>query len=204
MKPKGCAMSSDLSSGNKTRQRTASVWPHLVIREAAIGFLVLAILVFVSLLSPLGLLPPADSSSTEIAAKAPWFFVGMQEMLYHLSPEFASAAIPALAVLFLFAFPYLSWKTILLRELGSGKWIVLAVGLFLTVSFVIFARIPFYSQAVLTLLFVLFGAVACWKKQSPVGRISLTEFIFAYLFVSYAVWTIIGQCFRTSDWHLVF
>jgi len=85
--------------------------PHLFWREAAVAFLLVAALsVFSALVeAPLG--PAANPGLSLNPAKAPWYFVGFQEMLVHLHPLFAVVVMPALGALALVALPYLGFPT---------------------------------------------------------------------------------------------
>jgi hypothetical protein len=53
----------------------------------------------------------ANPMVTTDPAKAPWYFVGLQELLEHMHPTLAGIVIPACLVLFLIALPYVdhSW-----------------------------------------------------------------------------------------------
>jgi len=59
----------------------------------------------------------ANPMVTTNPAKAPWYFVGLQELLEHMHPTLAGIIIPTILVLFLLALPYLDSR----RE-GKGKW----------------------------------------------------------------------------------
>ncbi|MFA4987072.1 MAG: hypothetical protein WC712_10840 [Candidatus Brocadiia bacterium] len=180
-----------------------STWPHLVTREAAVGLLVCASVAFFSLAYPLGLLPPADPAAGTFTAKAPWFFVGLQEMLYHLPPWLAAGVLTPLAVLFLIGFPYFGRSgansesnAAAVRSTAALSFAVLAALLVFT------APIPFYSQAALSIVFaiVLMFPALCFGH---LNHLSLVEILLAYLLVSYVMWTIIGQFLRTADWNWV-
>jgi hypothetical protein len=182
--------------------KTVTAFPHLVVREATVGFLVLAGLALFALTVPLEMLPPASDEFADAARKAPWFLVGVQEMLYHLPPKWTAAFLPALAVLFLLAMPYLSWKRVALGELrhSAGKWAWFVLWLVLAAAFHFGAVMPFHAQTALTLLFLglsVWGVFA--PRRSPAG-LSLTEVFFLYLVASYGVWTITGLWLRTDDW----
>jgi quinol---cytochrome c reductase cytochrome c subunit, bacillus type len=49
----------------------------------------------------------ANPQVTTDPAKAPWYFVGLQEMLEHMHPTLAGVIIPSMLVLFLVALPYI-------------------------------------------------------------------------------------------------
>lgn len=199
-------MKSDDGLTSSTEPKTVPAWPHLVVREMAVAFFVTAGILGFSIAFPLDLLPPADPSAAEFAAKAPWFFVGMQEMLYHLPPAYAASVIPAIVILFLYALPYLSWRHITFTELNAKpqKWVLPIIFLCLSASFYFLAVIPFVTQAVLTLLFACLALILISKPAWRISRISVWEFSFCYMICSYAMWTIVGLFLRTSDWSWVF
>ena len=59
----------------------------------------------------------ANPAVTTNPAKAPWYFVGLQEMLEHMHPTLAGIIIPGLLVAFLVALPYLDNN-----PRGAGRW----------------------------------------------------------------------------------
>lgn len=59
----------------------------------------------------------ANPLVTTDPAKAPWYFVGLQELLEHMHPVLAGVLIPSVLVMFLIALPYLD----VTRE-GVGTW----------------------------------------------------------------------------------
>lgn len=82
------------------------VWPNLLFRELLVTLGFLALLTALSLVVDAPLEDPADPSHTPNPAKAPWYFVGLQELLVYFDPWLAGAAIPLLIVLGLAAIPY--------------------------------------------------------------------------------------------------
>jgi hypothetical protein len=91
----------------KAPDKERFVWPDLVFKEllAAIGILV--VLIIWALLADAPLRAQADPSWTENPAKAPWYFVGLQELLVYFDPWLAGVVIPTLIVLGLMAIPYI-------------------------------------------------------------------------------------------------
>jgi len=59
----------------------------------------------------------ANPMVTTDPAKAPWYFVGLQEMLEHMHPTLAGIIIPTLLVGFLLVLPYLDYA-----RTGAGIW----------------------------------------------------------------------------------
>jgi hypothetical protein len=83
------------------------VWPDLVIKEllAAIGIIV--VLIVWALLVDAPLRAEADPSWTENPAKAPWYFLGLQELLVYFDPWLAGVVIPTLIAFGLMAIPFI-------------------------------------------------------------------------------------------------
>lgn len=81
-------------------------YPHLLIREA-IAFQVLAIaMVIVALVWDAPLEQLANPLLTPNPAKAPWYFLGLQELLHFFPPFVAGILIPTLVVIALIVIPY--------------------------------------------------------------------------------------------------
>src|ERR1700688_1596104 len=92
-------------------------YPHLLIREA-IAFQVLVIaLVLVALFWDAPLEQLANPLLTPNPAKAPWYFLGLQELLHYFPPLVAGIVIPTLVVLALIVIPYFN-----LNVQGEPMW----------------------------------------------------------------------------------
>jgi quinol-cytochrome oxidoreductase complex cytochrome b subunit len=91
--------------------------PHLLIREVSQALVIVAIVVVLAAAfgAPLG--ERANPGMSPNPAKAPWYFVGFQELLIHFHPTFAVLIIPLLAFIGLIALPYLSSD-----EEQDGAW----------------------------------------------------------------------------------
>lgn len=91
----------------KGPEDTLMSWPHLLILEvlAALGALVLLLFWSVAINAPLREI--ANPDITENPAKAPWYFLNLQELLLHMHPALAGVILPTVAIIALMAIPYI-------------------------------------------------------------------------------------------------
>lgn len=83
------------------------VWPDLVYTEMLCLLLVSILLVVWSILIPAPLEEPANPQLTPNPSKAPWYFLGLQEILVYFDPWLAGVVIPTFIIIGLMAIPYL-------------------------------------------------------------------------------------------------
>ncbi|OGL49517.1 MAG: hypothetical protein A3C43_10195 [Candidatus Schekmanbacteria bacterium RIFCSPHIGHO2_02_FULL_38_11] len=83
------------------------VWPELVFRELIVMILVTVFLTVWSILLDAPLEEPANPTKTPNPAKAPWYFLGLQEMLVYYDPWIAGVLLPLLIIFGLMAIPYI-------------------------------------------------------------------------------------------------
>jgi menaquinol-cytochrome c reductase cytochrome b/c subunit len=83
-----------------------NVWPHLLIREAVAAFAMFAFVTVFSVLVNAPLRELANSNLTPNPSKAPWYFLGLQELLRYFHPMVAGVTIPGLGLIALAATPY--------------------------------------------------------------------------------------------------
>jgi quinol-cytochrome oxidoreductase complex cytochrome b subunit len=91
-------------------------WPGLLYREVLLTLVVVDVLCAASLLFNAPLEEIADATVTPNPAKAPWYFLGLQELV-HYSALFGGVIAPTLFVLILMAIPYLDTN-----PKGTGTW----------------------------------------------------------------------------------
>lgn len=83
------------------------VWPHLLYIELLATLLITALLWAFSLWVNAPLEEIANSTHSPNPAKAPWYFLGLQELLVYFDPWIAGVVIPGLIIVGLMAIPYM-------------------------------------------------------------------------------------------------
>jgi hypothetical protein len=99
-------MSQQSDDSRQTPLRKVETWPHLVSREMLAALAVLAVLLAWSYFIDAPLEEPANPNTTPNPAKAPWYFLGLQELLVYFDPWLAGVILPGLIVAGLLALPY--------------------------------------------------------------------------------------------------
>lgn len=94
----------------KVNDEKVLVWPDLVYTELICMVGVSAFLLFWAIFLPAPLEEPASSVKTPNPSKAPWYFLGLQEMLVYFDPWYAGVVLPSLVVFGLMAMPYLDFN----------------------------------------------------------------------------------------------
>jgi quinol-cytochrome oxidoreductase complex cytochrome b subunit len=97
--------------------------PHLLLREFVVGLILVAFVMVVSVLVDAPLADAANPGMSPNPAKAPWYFMGFQELQLHFHPVFAVVVIPLLAATGLVLIPYLRYDSD-----TSGIWFVSHTG----------------------------------------------------------------------------
>ncbi len=95
---------------------TLQSWPHLMVRELLLFLLVFVVILGVSLLFNAPLEEAANPLHSTNPAKAPWYFVGIQELVSY-SAFLGGIVAPVLIVLTLLLLPYLDRN-----PKGVGVW----------------------------------------------------------------------------------
>jgi hypothetical protein len=94
----------------KVNDEKVLVWPDLVYTELICMVGVAALLLVWAIFLPAPLEEPASSVKTPNPSKAPWYFLGLQEMLVYFDPWYAGVVLPSLVVFGLMAMPYLDFN----------------------------------------------------------------------------------------------
>ncbi len=97
--------------------REVHVWPFLMRIEFLAAIIVTALLIVWSITLNAPLEEPANPNLTMNPAKAPWYFLGLQEMLVYFDPWIAGVLFPTLIIVGLMAIPYVD-----ANPLGNGYY----------------------------------------------------------------------------------
>ena len=90
-----------------TPQDRVHVWPHLLLGEFVAALLCTAFLLIFSVFVNAPLLELANVNETPNPSKAPWYFLGLQELLTMFHPMVAGVTIPGIALFLLILAPYI-------------------------------------------------------------------------------------------------
>jgi hypothetical protein len=94
----------------KINDEKVLVWPDLVYTELICMVAVSAFLLVWAIFLQAPLEEPASSVKTPNPSKAPWYFLGLQEMLVYFDPWYAGVVLPSMVVFGLMAMPYLDFN----------------------------------------------------------------------------------------------
>ncbi len=95
------------------------VWPDLVYIELICMIALTAFLIFWAIALRAPLEEAANQAKTPNPSKAPWYFLGLQEMLVYYDPWMAGVVLPSLIVVGLMAIPYLDFN-----KKGNGYYTI--------------------------------------------------------------------------------
>src|SRR3977135_565560 len=98
-------------------QKEIHVWPFLLRIEFLATIIVTIILMIWSITLNAPLEEPANPNLTMNPAKAPWYFLGLQEMLVYFDPWIAGVVMPSIIMVGLMVFPYVDSN-----PLGNGYY----------------------------------------------------------------------------------
>ena len=96
-----------------TREKKVAVddkvhtWPHLVRLEFLVALFVMVVLILWSITIDAPLEEPANPTRTPNPSKAPWYFLGLQEMLVYFDPWHAGVVLPSLIIVGLMIIPFI-------------------------------------------------------------------------------------------------
>ncbi len=197
-------------------------FPVVALLELLLTLGVVALLLLMSLFVNAPLEEIANPNTTTDPAKAPWYFMGLQEMLEHGHPTLMAVLMPTLMVLFVIAIPYIDNS-----RTGSGVWftskrgkritlytavyilVVMPLYIYLDTTFplreMLRGQLPdFLLQAIIPALImgaiVILPLMVLWRTQPTAREVVMT--LFTVLFFSAIVFTLAGFLFRGPGFEL--
>lgn len=108
--------------------------PNLTYREAYVALLVLIVLFLLAMFVDAPLHGKANPLQSPNPTKAPWYFLGFQELLINVHPLFAAFLIPLAVTLFFVSIPFLNYN-----QLNTGQWFHSETGKTMTIWSAAFA-----------------------------------------------------------------
>ncbi|NOX53502.1 MAG: hypothetical protein GXP27_03520 [Planctomycetes bacterium] len=120
------------------------VWPDLVYIELICMVALTALLIVWGIALKAPLEEPASPVRTPNPSKAPWYFLGLQELLVYFDPWLAGVVFPALIIVGLMAIPYLDFN-----QKGNGYYT--------------------FQQRKFAVVMFMFGFVVLWVSMIGLG-----------------------------------
>lgn len=191
--------------------------PHLVRRELVFAIGAFALLLVFAMLVPAPLEGIANPDISPNPAKAPWYFMGLQELLLHFHPLVGAIVLPSLAIIGIFILPFfdinLNSVGVYFRSHRGRSLTLLAIGMALVLTpvwilldeFVMnwSAWLPTWdtllSNGLIPLAVILFPLILLDEWSVKTFHADTEErvlFITTFLFIAFIVLTIVGIFFR--------
>jgi hypothetical protein len=122
------------------------VWPYLLRIELLAAIICTVILMVWSITLDAPLEEPANPTLTMNPSKAPWYFLGLQEMLVYFDPWIAGVVMPSLIIVGLMVIPYIDTN-----PLGNGYYT--------------------YKQRKFSIWTFIFGFIVLWVSMIVIGTL---------------------------------
>jgi Cytochrome b(C-terminal)/b6/petD len=186
-------------------------YPEVFFRTAvAIGILSI-VLVWTALLWDAPLEGLADPTHTPNPAKAPWYFLGLQELLHYFPPVVAGVLIPTLVVIALIVIPYfninIQAEGLWLRDRARRLWVFAAVVAALSVFLLVFdayvVAVPTWGIAAAMLLAAQASRRPAQGFRHWLVSRPLSFWIMTWFLTECVVLTAVGTFFRGPGWSWV-
>jgi hypothetical protein len=184
-------------------------YPNLLVREAIVLEVLIVVMVLLAFFWDAPLEQLANPLLTPNPAKAPWYFLGLQELLHFFPPFVAGILIPTLVLIALIIIPYfqINVERPPLWEKNPGKRLGIVLGI-LTGLFILLAVfdawtiiVPTAIVSVLLLTSYQSRATSGWMgvlRSKPVAWWLMTWFIATAICL-----TVVGTFFRGPGWSWV-
>lgn len=168
-----------LPNEKETTNDRVWVWPDLVYTELLSMVIFGAVMILWSVFLKAPLEEPANPSVAPNPSKAPWYFLGLQEMLVYYDPWIAGVLLPSLIIIGLMATPFLD-----VNPRGSGYFTFKERKYEITVF--LFGFVILWVLLIILGTFLrgpnwnFFGPYEYWDPHYliPLNNVNLSEFIF--------------------------
>jgi menaquinol-cytochrome c reductase cytochrome b/c subunit len=194
-----------------TDEEVVQTFPEVFFRTAVALEVLAIILVGIALVFNAPLEGIADPSHTPNPAKAPWYFLGLQEMLHYFPPVVAGVLVPTLVVIALIVIPYfninIEAEGLFLKDRARRLSLFYAVAAGFSIFLILFGV---YVALVPTLMIVAFMVVATQSTPSSPSQFRrylaarpLSFWIMSWFLFELILLTTVGTFFRGPGWSWV-
>ncbi|MBS2212942.1 cytochrome b N-terminal domain-containing protein [Carboxylicivirga mesophila] len=208
---------------DSSKKEMVNTNPELVYKEIVVALSLILLLIAFSMLVDAPLLDKANPLESPNPSKAPWYFMGFQELLLHMHPGFGIFIVPVLVTAFLIYIPYVKGL-----NANVGVWFNSAVGKQVTIWSAIYAivfttlmivgteyffkfqewmvNLPVLITAGLVpfIIYILptYGFILFIQKKLKAGKMEVLISLVTILLTAYLVMTIVGSLLRGEGMHL--
>src|SRR5262249_40707692 len=130
----------------KLEDEKVLVWPDLVYTELIAMVICTVLLIVWGIVLKAPLEQPATSAKAPNPSKAPWYFLGLQEMLVYFDPWMAGVVLPTFIIIGLIAIPYIDFN-----KQGNGYFT--------------------FKQRAFSIFMFMFGFIVLWVVLIVLGTI---------------------------------
>ena len=185
-------------------------YPHLLIREAIAFQVLVIVMVLVALFWDAPLEQLANPLLTPNPAKAPWYFLGLQELLHFFPPFVAGILIPTLVVIALVVIPYfnvnIEGEPIWARRPSQNLRIVLITVLVLLGLLAVFHAWTIFVPTALVATLLLFSYTVRQRQEGLLKVLAakpLSWWVMTWFIAVAVSLTVVGTFFRGPGWSWV-
>ncbi|PWD98447.1 cytochrome b N-terminal domain-containing protein [Marinilabilia rubra] len=147
------------------KSKKVDTHPHLTYKEAFVALIIIMALLLFSIFVDAPLLEKAKPTVSPNPSKAPWYFMGFQELLMHVHPVFGSFIIPLAVTVFFIAIPFIKYQ-----EIEPGAWFHSKKGRKMTIASAVFSAIFTFAFAIINdAVFDFSNRLAEWPSLISTG-----------------------------------
>jgi quinol-cytochrome oxidoreductase complex cytochrome b subunit len=208
----------------ENRGETIPAIPNLLLRELVAALVLIATVLMVSVLFDSPLESKANPGLSPNPTKAPWYFMGFQEILLHFHPLFAFLIIPVIMIFALICIPYFHYPLS-----TAGVWFTSATGRRAAIRAAVAAMItapagiladeyildfsgwmpglsPAVSNGLIPFVIVLFGFgffYLLMNRRLALNKNESIQMIFIFFLTAFVILTLTGVWFRGPGMRLL-